>query len=283
MEDKQTEHSGPTGITITDPDVSVSLEPDGTDHVKLTVKWQGTSLQERTNQMTLALETSQLQAFVQDIIDIANHKTDDVAKATIGPDKLTISPGVAKRPDGATVELQHTDQGKHALKVQFYERNLHDRMNEIRHRLESNIQAIEFSKANYVNSLEYTEDWRTAWQRAIALAWSDPGLKHKLVHDPFLFLKEHCNYALPPTVELLVVPCETLKPRLPSEHDTLGFHAEQGHDNGPNWKWVLPRTVVIMSLPPPPGGWDHPDQNSYAVALNAYDAVGKSYPFTVSC
>lgn len=286
--------SGPTGIIISDPDVELTLEPtdpdeDGSKRAKLTVRWQGTSLQETTNQLTLKLKSQELMEF------FASGTSGGATNAKIGPDDIEFSPGVATRPDAVTAGLQgeavpiDINDGRffwkwQGLNVAFHRRNMDDDDNEIVPG-GGPIRALEFSKANYLNGLEYTEEWRATWQRAIALAWSDPhddaksgrkSLKSQLLADPFVFFKEHCNYALPPTVNLVVVDAEKVMPSA----QPWGFVPD---GDSPYWKWVLPRCVLIMFLPPAPRDkTGKPDPNSYAVALAAYEAVGKSYPFTVT-
>lgn len=125
------------------------------------------------------------------------------------------------------------------------------------------VPGIEYSKASYLHGMEYTEEWRATWLRAIALAWSDDTLKNELLADPYTFFKTHCNYELPPTVDLAVVE---------DARNGDGYDAGSEHA----WLWKLPRSILIMFLPP------KPPVEQQAIALAAYEAVGKQYPFTVT-
>ncbi len=307
----------------------------------LTASWtEGTAVQEKTSTMTVTLKQSdELQKFFNRIINGSS------AAATIGmgedgvapvPAQVTITAGTGTRDDAARATLSpfpNPNNDPQSLTVNFYGRGTslslqHGSLNDWKDwfddsdRNQTLISPVAFSKANYLNGLEYTEEWRSTWQRAIALAWSDwtdspdpndpknqpltkpPSLKTQLLSNPFHFFKKYCNYALPPTVNLLVVDAETVSLD-PAATAPIGFSPgtfpaadnDGGDPNGPdstpngtsdapNWQWNLPRSVLIMFLPPPPykgkGKDRKPDPKSFAIALTAYDAVGKSYPFTVT-
>jgi ribosomally synthesized peptide (two-chain TOMM family) len=135
-------------------------------------------------------------------------------------------------------------------------------------RTQANMQSIAYQKADYIHGIEYTEEWRATWLRAVALAWSDKNLQKELIADPAAFFKKYCNYNLPPTVDLVLVDPSTL-----NTEPECGFSPGSGYD----WEWQLPRSVLIMFIPPKPK-----DADQQAIALAAYEAVGKQYPFTVT-
>lgn len=281
-------------------DLKVALGPTTDGQTQLTITWrEKTAMQEGTSNLFVTLQG------LQDLLNNALAGTGvvtDPADPNYHPQltapNLTISSGAGQRPDAARVKLvpdSATSPTSQALEVTFYVRN-QDLLDTIGP--QTNIPTTDFSKANYVYGLEYMEEWRATWQRAIALAWSDPGpeqtsLKSQLLADPFHFLKMHCNYALPPTVELLVVDAKDVidpqQAQNAAPESTCGFHPAKALKqvglesllepdwSGPRWKWTLPRSVLIMFLPPPPD-----DPKNWAIALAAYEAVGKSYPFTMS-
>lgn len=105
--------------------------------------------------------------------------------------------------------------------------------------------------------------WQNAWMTAIALAWSDEKLGEELIADPADFFRKHCKYQLPDglTVRVAYMPQE----------DSAG--KKTGWDPATKL-WYLKNTEVTMFLPPPP------PLEERSVALSAYSAAGRSYPFT---
>jgi hypothetical protein len=335
---------------------------DADGNTPLTVSWtDATVTQEGTSQLSIVLTSAQLATF-QGLIAELN------LNALPWKYKVETTAGAATRTDGA--RLTPDPDPNHDLGVAFYTRTTDG----ITSNAPTSIPPpVTFSKASFVNGLEYTEEWRATWERAIALAWSDPNLQQALVADPFSFFKTYCNYALPPTVELLIVPPSALSstygfspcsvsvdigtsgaspvfasPSITSGSSfsgsfsgmvnvsgsvtvssgqvsggtvgnsdgsvqltfsptasagaigaspSLGSGVADGPisvrgsvrvvngviktgnvTSGTDWTWTLPRSVLIMYLPPKPSG----GKDIAAVALAAYDAVGKSYPFTVT-
>lgn len=249
-------------------DLTVELEPDDAN-TKLTVTWQEeTAMQEGATVLSVTLESALLSTLVNDALESSGHD-----KITITGTDAKIEAGAGTRSDASRVTLKNIPPGNvlpdaQQLAVTFHPRQSQDIIDSE----QTNVPTIDFSKANYVYGLEYMEEWRATWQRAIALAWSSPDLKSQLLANPFHFFKQYCNYSLPPTVDLVVVDASEVEPE-----GSCAFVPDPSDPNGPNWKWTLPRSVLIMFLPPPP-----PAGTSTAVALAAYEAVGKSYPFTMT-
>jgi ribosomally synthesized peptide (two-chain TOMM family) len=258
-------------------DLTVELEPNN-NQTKLTVVWkEETAMQEGASVLSVMLDSALLNTLVNDALESSGED-----KITITGTDVTIEAGAVTRHRAATVTMNAVPPGSgnvlpdaQQLAVTFHplQSDFHDAIDSE----QTSIPTTDFSKANYVYGLEYMEEWRATWQRAIALAWSDPGsqptsLKSQLLANPFHFFKQYCNYALPPTVDVVVVDASDVKPE-----GCCAFVPDQSDPNGPNWKWKLPRSVLIMFLPPPP-----PAGTSTAVALAAYEAVGKSYPFTMT-
>ncbi len=106
--------------------------------------------------------------------------------------------------------------------------------------------------------------WQDAWMLAIAIAWSDDALKEELIREPRKFFKERCAFNLPSGLTFKVTTMPT--------HDS--------HGNNTGWDperrmWYLKNTEVTMYLPPAP------DLQDQAIALSAYLATGRTYPFTI--
>jgi len=105
--------------------------------------------------------------------------------------------------------------------------------------------------------------WQFAWQTAIALAWSSKKDRDLLFSDPRTFFKVHARYDLPEGLDLAV--------------EEMSVDA-QGRE--PGWDpqtstWYLQNTKLTMYLPPAP------PVEQRAVALAAYNATARTYPFTI--
>ena len=126
-------------------------------------------------------------------------------------------------------------------------------------------EAEPYTREDYLEGTEHLHAWRPAWLRAIGLAWSDEELARQLCEDPYKFLLNYCEYKMPRTVDIVVVPDEGSKwvPGMPERH---------------NWRWNLTRNVLVLHLPQKPV-----NDSEGPVALAAYEAVGKTYPFTIAC
>ncbi|MCG8417497.1 MAG: BMA_0021/BMA_0022 family TOMM bacteriocin [Proteobacteria bacterium] len=124
---------------------------------------------------------------------------------------------------------------------------------------------------NILSDMESFKAWHYAWLRAVALAWSDDKLRADLLEDPVDFFLVHCNYRVPSGLKLFVYEADL---------DSEGKVNESVYGTfPPGWDaenniWYLEDSIVAMYLPPTP---DFKDQ---AVALAAYDATARSYPFT---
>jgi ribosomally synthesized peptide (two-chain TOMM family) len=105
--------------------------------------------------------------------------------------------------------------------------------------------------------------WQYAWTSAIALAWSDAKMKTQLIEDPHKFFKVYANYILPTGIKLTVKEME--------KHDKAG---ETTGWNPDNKIWYLQKTELTMYIPTPP------PLEQQAVALAAYSATARAYPFT---
>lgn len=106
--------------------------------------------------------------------------------------------------------------------------------------------------------------WQYAWTSAIALAWSDPAMKSVLLGDPHLFFKVYTNYTLPSGITLTVKEME----KADMAGNTTGWDPK-------NKIWYLQKTELTMYIPPPP------PHDERAVALAAYVATARAYPFTI--
>jgi ribosomally synthesized peptide (two-chain TOMM family) len=132
------------------------------------------------------------------------------------------------------------------------------------------LKGREYQSEDYGITVAQTLSWRSAWLRAVALAWSDEskdGLRDQLCADPFKFIRNHCGYTLPKTVNLVVVPDPNSK-------------FERGDDDVNGWEWTLTQNMLVMFLP------DKPKDSSASdalIALAAFESVGSAYPFTMTC
>jgi ribosomally synthesized peptide (two-chain TOMM family) len=122
-----------------------------------------------------------------------------------------------------------------------------------------------YTREDFIEATEHLHAWRSVWLRAIGLAWSDEALARQLCEDPYKFFLTYCEYKLPRTVDIVVMPDEDSQwvPGMPERH---------------NWRWHLTRNVLILHLPKKPA-----NDSEGPVALAAYEAVGKTYPFSVAC
>lgn len=236
---------------VTGGAVDVKVEGVGHGQKKLTVTWNSATIQQEPQQtLEVTFTPPDGLSSIQDF---------EIQNATV-----TLSAN-AQRDAGACAEATLTNPRE--LLVKFFtktQRNGKDGDG----KSPANMSSITYQKADYIHGIEYTEEWRATWLRAVALAWSDSDLQNELMDDPAAFFKAHCNYCLPPTVDLVVVDPSTL-----STEPSCGFSSGSGYD----WQWQLPRSVLIMFLPPKPA-----DASQQAIALAAYEAVGKQYPFTVT-
>src|SRR5262245_18753714 len=105
--------------------------------------------------------------------------------------------------------------------------------------------------------------WQYGWTSPIAIAWSDPKMKTELIRDPHRFFKVYTNYILPTGI--------TLKVREMERADKHGH--ETGWDPA-NGIWYLQKTELTMYIPTPP------PLEQRAVAIAAYVATARAYPFT---
>ena len=108
-------------------------------------------------------------------------------------------------------------------------------------------------------------EWQIAWLQAIALSWTDAAFKESLLHDPRTALLKAFGFSLPPHLDLVVFDAKNAAWEAPAAPGTPS-------------QWHLPRTVVVMPLPPAPA-----DEKHQAIALAAYNATGQSSPFTCCC
>lgn len=116
---------------------------------------------------------------------------------------------------------------------------------------------------NPLVGLEGAMAWQYAWTSAIALAWSDPKMKSKLITDPHQFFKVYTNYILPSGLTLTVKEME----KKDGAGQATGWDPE-------NKIWYLQKTELTMYIPTPP------PLDQQAVALAAYGATARAYPFT---
>jgi ribosomally synthesized peptide (two-chain TOMM family) len=105
--------------------------------------------------------------------------------------------------------------------------------------------------------------WQYAWTTAIALAWADPDKARELMTHPRRFFKVYAGYDLPEGLNLTVKQMK--------ESDTK--HQKTGWDPA-NRMWYLQNTELTMFIPPAP------PVDQQAVALAAYVATARAYPFT---
>jgi ribosomally synthesized peptide (two-chain TOMM family) len=127
----------------------------------------------------------------------------------------------------------------------------------------------DFTKASKQNA-----DWQPAWLRAIALAWSDKkyfdelvGVDAKGQPKARAFFLKYCNFCLPDHLLLTV------------EYDEAAVWDPIGGDDKPDtWLWRVKQTQLTMYLPRPPEKLEE-----RPVALAAYEAMGRVYPFTTCC
>jgi ribosomally synthesized peptide (two-chain TOMM family) len=123
-------------------------------------------------------------------------------------------------------------------------------------------------KEKFLEALEQNADWHPAWLRAIALAWQNDEYKRQLTSNPREFLRKYCRYELPQYLEMTVKED-------PSTESVFVPGQPGGSSPSEEWVWHLPLTELTMYLPPRPE-----DERVAPVALAAYEAIGKTYPFT---
>lgn len=106
-------------------------------------------------------------------------------------------------------------------------------------------------------------EWENAWLSAVALAWSSPELQQRLIDDPRGFFLGQLGYNVPAGLTLYVRASEGKDPDgRPTGWDPV------------NRLWYLHNTELVMYIPPPP------ELKDQALALSAYAATGRTYPFT---
>jgi ribosomally synthesized peptide (two-chain TOMM family) len=238
---------------VTGGTADVKVESAGGGQKKLTITWNSATIDQEPQRTLEVLFTppsglSNIQDF-----EIQNASFDLSANE--------------QRNAGASAEATSTDPRQ--LLIKFFTQTQASG-NGNKSRTQANMSSIAYQKADYLHGVEYTEEWRATWLRAVALAWSDTSLQNELMANPAAFFKKYCNYNLPPTVDLVVVDPSTL-----NTDPQCGF--SPGSGSGYDWTWQLPRSVLLMFLPPKPA-----DIKQQAIALAAYEAVGKQYPFTVT-
>jgi ribosomally synthesized peptide (two-chain TOMM family) len=108
-------------------------------------------------------------------------------------------------------------------------------------------------------------EWPVVWLQAIALSWTDAAFKEALLHDPRTAILKAFGFTLPPLMDLVVFDAKSAGWEPPA---AVGSPSQ----------WSLPRTVVVMPLPPAPA-----NEKQQGVALAAYNATGQSSPFTCCC
>ncbi|MBJ6763805.1 BMA_0021/BMA_0022 family TOMM bacteriocin [Myxococcaceae bacterium JPH2] len=148
-------------------------------------------------------------------------------------------------------------------------------------------------------------EWQDIWLKAIALAWTDARFKARLLENARAALVEYFNYKLPQMLDFRVV--DLLSPKLPvkleypvgwgtdenavSSLDMVGWYfttppiqkiqtreqylARLNRDPSARTEWILPRSLLVYPLPPPPQ-----DVAIEAVALADFSSAGRTYPFT---
>ena len=159
-------------------------------------------------------------------------------------------------------------------------------------------------------SLDMLQNWQDAWLRAVAKAWKDPQYKADLLKDPKKQLAEKEKFKLPDGVSFRIVDGSggtspsapsvegsspvaakiltshpkgsASSPSLPSKvsvgvtlnNTQINQGASIGFDIDAK-KWILPDTVLVATLPPPP-----PDPSDQAIALSHYVDTSDTFPFT---
>ncbi|MBU8898650.1 hypothetical protein DRW03_31965 [Corallococcus sp. H22C18031201] len=149
-------------------------------------------------------------------------------------------------------------------------------------------------------------EWQDIWLKAIALAWTDATFKARLLENARSALLEYFAYKLPIMLDFRVV--DLLSPELPvqlqypviwdgsganavSSLDKVGWFfttppvqkiqtreqylSRLRKDPSARTEWVLPRSLLVYPLPPPPQ-----DVAIEAVALGDFSSAGRTYPFT---
>ena len=129
------------------------------------------------------------------------------------------------------------------------------------------LKGQQYESEDYGVTVAQTLSWRSAWLRAVALAWSDEALRDELCENPFKFIRSYCGYTLPRTVNLVVVKDPNAK-------------FERGEDDVNGWTWTLTQNLLVMFLPDKPQGCSESDA---LIALSAFESVGSAYPFTMTC
>jgi ribosomally synthesized peptide (two-chain TOMM family) len=119
-------------------------------------------------------------------------------------------------------------------------------------------------REDVLNAIVQQHNWQAAWLRAIALAWAKDGYREELLKDAAKFLKTHCDYDLPQSLEIKVL----------EDKDSQWI---PGDPKEFNWRWRLRKAKLTLYLPKKPE-----DEEECAIALAAYESAGKVYPFTTS-
>ncbi|WP_438019719.1 BMA_0021/BMA_0022 family TOMM bacteriocin [Sorangium sp. So ce315] len=109
---------------------------------------------------------------------------------------------------------------------------------------------------------EMLRAFQSAWLRAVALAWRDPGKLELLKKDPRRFLRSHCDYDLPRDLELTIREAQESPP---ADQRRWAW-------DGRREAWCLPGPQITLYVPPPP------ELAEQAVALAELGDPGKTPP-----
>lgn len=113
--------------------------------------------------------------------------------------------------------------------------------------------------------------WVETWNKAVALAWRDPGFAKWLVADPKAALEKQFGFVFHDQVDLSVTAIEEGA----ADPDGRPYGWTNGAD-GPEG-WHLPSTRIELFLPPAP------EATEQAVAVMAYWETDEALPFSCSC
>ena len=129
-----------------------------------------------------------------------------------------------------------------------------------------------FKSSHNTEDLNQEMAWEDVWLATVSKAWKEPAFRTFLLEDARRAIRTAFDYHLPPGMELYVIDAATLP-----NGEKYGWKPSQrtvtDADDDPN-TWVLPKTVVMMALPPTPA------VEEQALALSYFNAMGGEYPFT---
>lgn len=120
------------------------------------------------------------------------------------------------------------------------------------------------SEIDSPNNSSPMTDFRFAWIRIIADAWSDPEVFQRLLAEtPDRLRQRFQQYGaiIPEDMDIKIVA--------PGPDD---------HWESTTRTWITSRAKVELPLPPKPK-----DESQIGVALATYEWVGKNYPFSCCC